>query len=102
MFKWVVGRFKVPFNQFEQFLDEVDPHRFSILVNDYYEEKKTHYEFVSYAFKVGYVSARTGKHIEMFESRKSTSSEGDNPKTIQLTEEEREREINALNEMFSK
>jgi hypothetical protein len=62
-------RLKLPYGA----LDEYTPGEIMTLNEYYLEDQREHYELTSYAFTLGYASAKKGRRIKMFEDRKEES-----------------------------
>lgn len=67
VFKLVIGTLKLPLS----YLDELVPYEIGWLIENHDEKEKEHYELISYAFRVGYVSAKEGKYIPLFDKESS-------------------------------
>lgn len=85
----IVGRMKLTYD----ILEKLTYPELLMLIDDYNENQKDHYEMMAYAFRVGYVSAHNGKKIDMF-GRYDTAS------TKQTSKEERDKELAYLIETF--
>ena len=91
IFKWVVYRFKIPFSQYEEFIQEYSFVEFHLLLEAHTEDKKDYFENIATATKIGFYNANTGKNVKMFE---------DNKKEIQTTHEDKQATLEYLNEIF--
>jgi hypothetical protein len=94
LFKLVVGTLKLcPVYEYEMFMDDIQPFQIGLLLDNHTDNKKEHYEMVSYAFRVGYISAKKGKSIPLFEKQQAN-------KVSKVTKEQKENEFAELNAIF--
>lgn len=93
VFKWAIYRLKIPINHYDEFLEKYSFFEFGLLVDAYFEDKKDYFEGNSYAFRVGYYNAKTGKNIKLYEDN--------NKQTKQATEKERQETLDYLDQMFT-
>lgn len=84
------GLLELPFGS----LDELTPMELFWLLDAKHEKDKEFYEMTSYAMKVAFVSANTGKHIPLFEEA------GGNGKTKEISQEERDNTFALLDNIF--
>lgn len=86
VFKIAYGTLKLPFGS----LDDLTPLELYWLAENKEEKDKFKYEMLSYAMKIAYVSANSGKNIPLFEDTKQNK----------VSEEERNATLSFLDETF--
>lgn len=90
LYKIVVGKLKLS----EDFLEHSTPRQLGLLLQSHHQEQEEHYEMISYAFKVAYVSAKDGKNRTLFEKKNSNQNE-------KTSKEEKEETLKYLDEVFN-
>ena len=93
IFKWVIYRLKIPFNLYEEFIEKYSFVEFGLLIDAHFEEKKDYFESTSYAFRVDYYNAKSGKNVKLYEDNSK--------KTKKTTEKERQETLDYLDQMFT-
>ena len=91
MFQIAYGTLKLPLDS----LENLTPNELSWLLEGHTEEQKSHYEWIAYAFRAGYVSAHNGKKIRLFEEKEVN-------KVNRITKEEKESQLAYLADKFNK
>lgn len=84
------GRLQLPYGA----LDEIQPYELNNIFIGREKVKKEELEAIAYAVRAGYVSARTGKKIKLFEEQKQH-------KVKKVTKEQKERELAELDNLFN-
>lgn len=91
IYQFAYNKLKLPLGS----LDDLDITEYCWLVEGHIEALKEKYEMISYAVRVGYISAKTGKNIEMF---KKDVEESKQKNTISL--EDREIELKKIEKIM--
>lgn len=84
-----IGTLRLP----PHYLDELTPYELGLLMENHQEQQKEHYEMIAYAVRVGYVSAKKGKNISMFEKEQKN-------KVSKTTKEEKAKTFAELDSIF--
>lgn len=63
-------------------------------MENHYEQQKEHYEMISHAFKIGYISAKNGKNIPLFEDNNVMKKDN------KITKEQKQEEFAYLEQIF--
>lgn len=88
VFKIAYGTLRLPLGS----LDELTPLELYWLAENKEEKDKFNYEMLSYAMRVAFVSANSGKNIPLFEKEET--------KQNKVSEEERDAVLSFLDETF--
>lgn len=74
-------------------LNDLMPYEISWLLEQHMEDKKDHFETLAYSFRAGYVSAKSGKPLRLFEDKKQQ-------KDTNLTAESKAKQLEELDNIF--